>query len=205
MRVGRGASLIWVSDVNRLPFITEEKLSDDQRKVWDAILVSRGDPSTLINPDGGLVGPFNSMVTSPTIGSRVSALGAAVRYSNQLENRLLELAIITVGAHWKSNFEWWAHSALARQAGVSDEVIDAIALGQPPPFDNDDEQVVHAFASELVSSGKVGSSVFDQAAELLGPQGLVDLVTTVGYYSLISMTLNAFEVRVPDDATPTWS
>lgn len=191
--------------MSRATPVTYDNATPQQQEVWDSIIATRGDPSTLVGEDGALVGPFNSMVASPTIGKRIGDLGQAVRYSSSVDNRLLELAIITVGAHWRSNFEWFAHSRLAAAAGVDSSVIDALAAGEAPTFTKDDEAVVHRFAEQLVKSGRVAKADFDAARALLGEQGVIDLITTIGYYSLISLTLNALDIPLPGGQTPTWA
>lgn len=188
----------------RITPITYDQTTPQQRQVWESLLTTRGDPSRLVGEDGALVGPFNSMIASPDIGGRISELGSAVRFRNSVDNRLLELAIITVGAHWRSNFEWYAHSRMAADAGIDRSVIDALAEGTTPTFGNEDEAIVHRFAADLVGTGRVPQNTFDAAKNLLGEQGVIDLITTIGYYSLISLTLNALEIPLPDGQTPTW-
>ncbi len=188
--------------------VTYEAADAVQRQLWDAIVDSRGQPggpeSQLIGEDGALIGPFNHMVASPKLGKRLSALGAAVRFESAVDNRLLELAICTVGAHWRSNFEFWAHGPMAIEAGVAPSVIEALGQNRTPDFVHEDEATVFAFAHQLVSTGRVDDHHYQAAGQLLGPDGLADLITTIGYYSLISLTLNAHEVQVPDGHGPTW-
>lgn len=190
--------------MSRATPITQADATPEQREVWDAIVESRGDPSRLVGPDGGLIGPFNAMVSSPITGARVAALGQAIRFSNAVDNRLLELAIITVGAHWRSNFEWWAHSRLAVDAGIDQTVVDALADGRRPSFVNGDEEQVHRYASALVTTGRVDDQTHADTVELLGEQGLIDLTFTIGYYCMISLTLNALAVPLPEGHEPTW-
>ena len=190
---------------SRLTPVIYDDATPEQQQVWDAVLASRGDPSRLIGSDGSLVGPFNHMVTSPKLGRPMSAMGHAVRFENDVDNRLLELAICTVGAHWRSNFEFWAHSRLGVAAGLDQSVMDSLAEGRTPTFERDDERVIHGFASQLVSTGRVDQDRYDAAREILGEQGLADLITTIGYYSLISLTLNAHAVSLPEGQTPFWA
>lgn len=184
--------------------ITYDQTTPEQREVWDGIIASRGGATNLVGDDGALIGPFNSMVASPRIGGRIQELGQAIRFGSSVDNRLLELAIITVGAHWRSNFEWFAHSRMAAEAGVDASVIDALAEGRTPDFAKTDEATVHRFAHDLVTTGRVGQAEFDDAKELLGEQGVIDLISTIGYYSLISLTLNALAIPLPAGQTPTW-
>ena len=108
------------ADVSRLPYLRRDDLSDSGQAVWDSITKTRGD--AVVNAEGGLIGPFNAWLFAPDVGSRLADLGATLRFGTSVDRLLLELAIITVGAYWKAEFEWWAHSRMAREHGVAAEV-----------------------------------------------------------------------------------
>jgi len=186
--------------MSRLPLQTREALDHDAQEVWDSITASRG---AIVADEGHLIGPFNAWVTAPTIGGRLAELGAALRFESSIERRLLEVAIITVGAHWKAEFEWWAHSRMALHYGVSADAVAAIAAGDEPAL-ADDEAVVYAVARQLVHTGHVDGPAYDAAHQLLGDRGIVELVTLCGYYTLVSFSLNAFDVPLPPGEEPTW-
>lgn len=188
--------------MSRLPYLRRDDLDEQGRAVWDGVTASRG--STLVNDEGGLVGPFNPWVHAPGAGQRLADLGAHLRFGTSLERRLLELAIVTVGAHWHAEFEWWAHAQMARRHGVADSILDALAQGRTPDFAADDERAVHAVASRLVATGRVDDETYGVAQALLGDAGMVELVSLCGYYTLVSFTLNAFAVPLPPGATPVW-
>ena len=176
----------------------------EQQQLWDELLASRGGPATLVGPDGSLRGPFNHMVTNPHLGKRMGDLGHAVRFEASVERRLQELAICTVGAHWRSNFEFWAHGRMAIEQGIDPGIIEAMASGTTPSFERDDEAEVHAFAAELVSTGRVADDRYEAVRARIGEVALADLITTIGYYSLISLTLNAHRVPLPEGNEPIW-
>jgi 4-carboxymuconolactone decarboxylase len=186
--------------MSRLPFKTRDALDDDGREVWDSITGSRG---SIVTGEGALMGPFNAWVTAPGIGGRLAELGAALRFQSSIERRLLEVAIITVGAHWKAEFEWWAHSRMALHHGVRQEAVDAIAAGTAPQLP-DDERIVHSVARQLVQTGHLDEATYSAARDLLGDRGIVVLVTLCGYYTLVSFSLNAFDVALPPGEQPTW-
>jgi 4-carboxymuconolactone decarboxylase len=186
----------------RLPYLRYDDLDPDRRALWDAIVGSRG--AGLVNDQGGLVGPFNAFVHAPGVGRRLASLGHVVRFETSIERRLSEVAIITVGARWKAEFEWWAHARMAREHGVADAVVDAIGRGEEPWFEADDERVVYAVARQLADHGQVDSGAYAAAQRLLGDAGMVELVSLCGYYTLVSFLLNAFTVPLPPDAAPAW-
>ncbi|MGE5132310.1 MAG: carboxymuconolactone decarboxylase family protein [Gemmatimonadota bacterium] len=188
--------------MSRLPSLRRDELEPDGQEVWDSVVGTRGDQ--LENAEGGLVGPFNAFVHAPGVGRHLSALGATVRFGTSLGRRLSEVAIITVGARWQAEFEWWAHARMARRHGVPDAVVDAIGRGEDPPFSAADERAVYQVARELTGNGQLSQDVYDDALGHLGEAGMVELVTTCGYYTTISFLLNAFQVPLPPDAAPQW-
>src|SRR5438046_9206583 len=65
-----------------------------------------------------------------------------------------------------------------------------------------DEETVYDFVSELLATGSVSDATFQRVKDAFGERGVVDLVGAVGYYSLVSMTLNVAQVQLPDGVTP---
>ena len=188
--------------MSRLPYLRRDDLSDSGQAVWDSITKTRGD--AVVNAEGGLIGPFNAWLFAPDVGSRLADLGATLRFGTSVDRLLLELAIITVGAYWKAEFEWWAHSRMAREHGVAAEVVDAIGRGETPEFDRDDQRIVYTLARQLVTHGAADDLTYDAAREVLGDRGLVEIVSLCGYYTLVSFSLNAFKVPLPPGVSPTW-
>ena len=179
-----------------------EELGPEGQQLWDRIVSGVGDLA--VTADGGLAGPFNAFVTAPRAGRRLASLGATLRFGTSIERRLSEIAIITVGARWQAEFEWWAHARMARQHGVAGAVVDAIGRGADPPFQADDERAVYAVARQLSLSGRLDQEAYDAAHRFVGDAGMVELVSLCGYYTLVSFLLNAFDVPLPEGAARTW-
>ena len=188
--------------MSRLRDLRRDELDPAGQDVWDKVVGTRG--NDLVNSSGALIGPFNAFVHAPDIGRRLSSLGAALRFGTSLERRLTEVAIITVGSRWKAEFEWWAHARMATNHGVANAVVEAIGMGEDPPFAREDERIVYQVARELTEDGQLSQESYDSAHELLGDAGMVELVSLCGYYTLISYVLNAFKVPVPPGAAPMW-
>jgi 4-carboxymuconolactone decarboxylase len=188
--------------VGRLPDLSYDDLDPGRKKLWDSVVGSRG--TDLVNEHGGLIGPFNAFIHAPDVGARLSSLGRVLRFETSIERRLSEVAIITVGARWKAEFEWWAHARMARAHGVADAVVDAIGRGEDPPFEAADERTVYVVARQLTETGRLDQDAYAAAQRLLGDTGLVELVALCGYYTLVSFLLGAFAVPLPPGAAPTW-
>ena len=173
----------------RLPALTPETMNDTQRAIHDEIVSG---------PRGSIGGPFLAWLNSPEFANRAQALGEYVRFDNALPAQLSELAILVTAHHWRAQFEWWAHARDAKKAGVDPAIVAAVHAGEEPPFTTDAERAVYAFAKEIYARRRVSPETYDNAVTHLGLQGTVDLVGVLGYYALVSMTLNTFEVPVPE-------
>lgn len=191
--------------MTRLTPLTVDDLDDDQREVWESLTSTRGSGALdIVGPDGSLIGPYNAFVHAPKVGKRLSSLGALIRFRTSIERRLSEVAICTVGAYWHSEFEFWAHAPMAIKHGVGNDVIEALGAGRTPEFERDDERIVYEVTTQLLADHRVDEATFAAGKELLGERGLVELASTIGFYCLVSMTLNLFEVALPEGESQLW-
>lgn len=179
--------------MSRIPEADPKHMDEDQRAVHDEIVNG---------PHGRIAGPFHAWLQSPELARRIRALSEFLRFKASLPARLSELAILMAGRFWKSEFEYYAHSRLAREAGLDDDIISAIAENRRPAFANADEEVVYDLFRELYETRRVSEASYQRAVEAFGQRAVVELVATAGYYGMVSMTLNAFEVGLPPGAEP---
>ena len=179
--------------MTRLSDLKREEMSAEQGRIHDEI--TNG-------PRGVVQGPLKVWLHSPSLADRAQKLGQFVRFDSSLEPRLTELAIMVTGRYWTAQFEWHVHRGFALKAGLSEAVINALRDRQTPTFERRDEQVVYDFAMALHQHKKVSDSVYKAAVDELSEVTVVDLVGVLGYYTLISMTINAFEVPLPDGVEP---
>jgi 4-carboxymuconolactone decarboxylase len=182
--------------VSRLGTLRPEDLTPEQWKLREAM--TQG-PRGASAASGG---PFEVWLHSPQFGDRVQRFGAFVRYQTSLCPRLSELAILACARHWRSDYEWYAHSAIAARAGLSTEAIEAIRCGTTVTFEGEPDLSVYRFCQELLATHRICAATYDSAERALGKVALVELVGLLGYYSLVALTLNAFEVPTPDHSRP---
>jgi len=173
----------------RLSPIDRDKMNDEQNRIYDNIAGG---------PRGGVRGPFNVLLHSPELADRAQALGAYVRYNCAVPWKLREFAILICAHHWEAEYERYAHESHARKAGLDEAIITAVREGTKPPVNNEPEKLIYDFCTQLLDKHRVDDDTYARAVRELGENGTVDLVGLLGHYSLIAMTLNAFEVPIPD-------
>lgn len=192
--------------MSRLKALAPSSLDAEQRALFDAITTGKrfeGRPrEDFLLGGGGLRGPFNAWLHTPSIGRPAQRLGEAIRYQTHLPPELRELAILTVAARWRADYEWWAHSRIGRAAGLRDEIISGLKDGVWPRTADCAERTVYRFATELMETRRITDEVYRETVALLGESGTVELVSLLGYYTLVSMVLKAFEVAVPQGEIP---
>jgi 4-carboxymuconolactone decarboxylase len=149
-----------------------------------------------------LDGPFNAYLRSPDMGNIAQKLGEYVRFRTSLPRKLNEMAIILTARYWSSQYEWLAHKPLALAAGLPSPVVDDIQAGRRPAQMGPDEAVVYDFCADMRDRRRVSDATYAAAVKLLGEQGVMDLVAAMGYYDLVSMTLNVDRYPLPAGAQP---
>jgi 4-carboxymuconolactone decarboxylase len=169
-----------------------DDLTNEQKEIHDAIING---------PRGHVVGPLRIWLNNPGLARSAQTVGAYARYGTSLPQALSELAILTTGRVWSSEFEWEHHAPLAIEGGIDPKHVDTISLGKRPLFEKAEEQAVFDFAAEANILKNVSDITYKKLVDILGESAAIDIVGICGYYSLISMTLNVF--KVPRD-TDTW-
>ncbi len=205
----------------RIPKLEPSALDDDQRSLYDAIAGGRRAQGPqlfrLADAQGRLEGPFNAFLLQPRLGSALQALGSSVRYDTGLDDRCREIAILVVAAHWRSDFEWYAHEAVGRSVGLSDAELAAVqdvGLGDAELAAVRDgrhaaltgrEAVVARTVAALVARGDLDDAEYREAVSQVGAAGVFELLTLVGYYATLALQLRVFRVPAPDGtAQPAW-
>lgn len=115
--------------MSRLPRRPTADMNEDQREFFNQM--AEGRPPV---EDGHIGGPFDVWALTPDVGRRVWKLGGSIRFKSTIDRRYIELAILVVGQLWEAQFEWFAHEPMARDAGLPEDVIQAIKRGEKPSF-----------------------------------------------------------------------
>jgi 4-carboxymuconolactone decarboxylase len=167
----------------RLAPLQEAAWSDAQRRL--ATHLAGGSP-------GRVTGAYAIWLRTPEIAER------AFQYEQVLYGNLavplpfIELVVLVAARVWTADALWAEHQDQALAAGLRADLIAAIAVHRTPRGASADEALVHAFASELLTQGRVGDDTFALAVVRFGYQTVVELVGVAGFYSMVALTLNAF-------------
>src|SRR5690349_9538301 len=179
-----------------MPAIPPEQWTPAQRAAADEITAGRR---------GGVIGPFVAALRSPECMRRLQHLGAYLRYDSSIEPRLRELVILLTARKYTQGFEWVTHEPLAREAGLSPALIDAVRRGTAPSALAADEAVVVELCAVPLADGRVPDALYPRALNVLGESGVVDVICTVGYYTTLALIMNATRTALPGAAAvPQW-
>jgi 4-carboxymuconolactone decarboxylase len=151
---------------------------------------------------GGVYGPFVPALRSPELTRRLQALGEYLRYDNSLQPRLREMVILVIAREWTQEFEWDVHAPSALTAGLPPATIAAIADGRRPDAMGEDEASIWDFISELLHTRGVSDATYARSVSVLGEQGVIDLIGTVGYYTTLAMIMNVARTPLPEGRAP---
>jgi 4-carboxymuconolactone decarboxylase len=170
----------------RIDEVKREDLKPRQQKLYDDIMRSR--------PRGKLSGPFSVWIHTPEIAEPADGLANCFRVNPKLDKRLVELIVLLMCRNGTVKYAWSVHAPLARQAGLTQETIDAIRARKRPDLQHDDEQVIYDLVTELLSTKTVSTATFERAKSTLGRDGVIEAVSCAGFYGMIGFVLNTFEV-----------
>lgn len=176
----------------RLTLIDEPSMTDGQRSLLTSLRAGPRGASLKLR------GPFAAWMHAPTLGELAQKLGAHCRYGTALPPRLSEFAILCTARFWRAQYEWFAHVPMAEKAGVKSKTIEDLRRGRLPKSAPTDERAIYAFVLELYKTRRVSDRTYKRIQSLLGDGATVELVGILGYYALISMTLNVFRMLPPE-------
>lgn len=181
----------------RVTPIDIDELDERGRDIYQAIS----------GPRGGVVdGPFRAWLKgNPELAARMNDVGNALRVTGKLDKRLFEIAVLSVARFWDAHYQWSAHGPLALQLGLTADTIQAIGEGRRPDGAQPDEQLVFDLTEALLRDRHIPQDLYDRVLELVGFEQMVELISTIGQYSLAAIVINGFEIepigggaRLPD-------
>ena len=176
----------------RVEDLSPESLSPAQREIHARIAGTRG---------GAVRGPFAIWLRHPAIAEAADRLGTTLRHCS-LDPRLFELMVLLVARHWSAQYEWHAHARHALEAGLDPAVIDAIRDRRKPDFARDDDRLIYDVVTEMNETRTLSQPTYDRAIAALGLDRMIELITALGFYTMVAIMLNGFDAPVPGGGRP---
>lgn len=185
----------------RLPLIAPKDLSPEQKSLYDDMrkgIQSNFNDFIAVREDGALMGPWNPWLHEPGIGKAIWDLTLAMTANASLKDNVRQIAILVVGARFDAAYEMYAHIAVAEREGMTEKRLSTLVADIKPDDLSPEESVAYDVAFKLVRGGTLPEPLYRLAVETFGQHGTNELIYLVGLYCLVSTTLNAYNVPVPE-------
>jgi 4-carboxymuconolactone decarboxylase len=176
--------------MSRLPAVSRDSLAPEGQEVWDRVASSRG----------GVTGPHSVLIRVPELSEHVRALGDYFRAGGVLPQDDAELAILATAREAGARYAWNRHELRARELGTRPEAVEIVRAHGGLDGLTARERLVVEIARAVLRTRALPDDLFARGLAELGEQRLVELVALVGYYALIGVVINSFEVPPPADS-----
>jgi 4-carboxymuconolactone decarboxylase len=173
----------------RLKLLSPGEMNEAQKQTYDEAIAGKR---------GSAPAPMMAWLNSPDMARHATRLGEMLRFNTIFPPKLSEIAILVTARHFTAHYEWWAHKRLALKGGLDPKIIDDIRDRRTPEFDDPKARMIYDVAKSLHEGHGLSQALYDEAVEMLGERGVVEIIGLCGYYTMVSMTLNTFEFGLPD-------
>jgi 4-carboxymuconolactone decarboxylase len=173
--------------MNRLLEIPPEKLTPEQTTIFNQLVAGRG----------RILGPYKVWIHSPTVASGMEHIGTYLNKRGSLSPREVEIGILVIARHWDADYVRQAHIREGKRVGLSQETVEALVAGTDPKLTDPHERGVYDFAAALVSGAKLPDAQFAKIEEVLGRNGIAEVLVLLGYYTSVALAMKVHEVPIP--------
>lgn len=178
----------------RLPALLPDALDAAQQRVFDKLRSGKRK---------GIRGPWLTLLHAPEICDRLETVGHYLKFESALPDRLVETTVLVLVEHLQCDAARRLHLPIARRAGLSPEITDAIAARRRPPFAADDPAgAVYDFCTELLKTNRVSDDTYARTRAAIGDGPLVEMIVLLGYYSVFAFALNTHPAPPPVGPPP---
>ena len=186
----------------RLPLADPATMTGAQRDLFEALKatwepLSNGAGVQMTTADGRQIGPYNTFLLNPEMAAKFSEFQAGEKAHTTLSPLVREVVIIAVAAVWGADYALYAHTTLARKAGLSDDDVTTLANGGVPDDLSEHEKIAARLAHQLSTSHRVDDELYREAEKAFGTTGLFDIAALVGEYHTVCAALTLFDVPAP--------
>jgi 4-carboxymuconolactone decarboxylase len=149
---------------------------------------------------GVVPGPHKIWLANAALSRTIVPVGAYYQKQSTLTKAEIEIVTVLTTARWRSAYGTYEHEKIAEKLGqIPAKTTECLIAGLPAEFGDPRQQVVYELASALVAPRILPVGLYKRAKEALGDAGLVDVAVLIGWFTMVCMTLNAYDV--PANAT----
>ncbi|MHA2039276.1 MAG: carboxymuconolactone decarboxylase family protein [Promethearchaeota archaeon] len=172
----------------RIPPLEESKWDDDARDLIEGW--------RKLNNRKDVINILATMANYSKLYNRWRVFGNHVLYKSSLPIREKEILILRTGWLCNSKYEWAQHSLIGKRFGLSEEEILRIKEGPDAEGWSSFESTLIRAADELYIDSFINDSTWEELAKKYNTQQLLDVVFTVGQYTLTAMALNSLGIQL---------
>ena len=147
---------------------------------------------------GRVLNIFRTLVRHPKLLKRWLVFGNHVLMKSTIAPRDRELVILRTGWNCRAEYEWGQHVVIGKQIGITDADIARIQGGPDAPGWDAFEVALLRAADELHRDSRIGDATWAALSQRYDTQQMLDLIFTVGQYTLVSMALNSCGVQLDE-------
>lgn len=177
---------------------SQPRIAPLPREEWDAEVTELLHATTM---GGRVLNIFQTLARHPKLLKRWLVFGTHVLSKSTLSPRERELLILRTGWNCRAEYEWGQHVVIGKQVGITDQEIERITRGPDAAGWDAHEASLLRAADELHRDSRIGDATWSALEQRYNTQQLLDVVFTVGQYTLVSMALNTCGVQL-DEGIP---
>jgi 4-carboxymuconolactone decarboxylase len=147
---------------------------------------------------GRLYNVFSTLANHPDLYREWTTFASYILRKSTLPPRDREILILRIGYLCQAEYEWAQHVRMGKRAGLTDDDLRRIRQGPAAPDLPENERLLLQATDELHEDACVSDATWQALSRTYDMKQMMDIVFTVGEYSLVSMALNSFGVQLDE-------
>jgi alkylhydroperoxidase family enzyme len=174
----------------RIPQLDPSELTDEAREVFSAL--TGGGPPNEASTHNHVLRTFANY---PALTKPFLTFNGHVLFDTTLPPRLRQIAIHRVAWIRGATYMWSSHLRVSLPIGMTRDDFEAAKVGADSPRWSELERYVVLAVDELLAASQVSDETWAVLSAHLDRQQLMDLLFTVGCYTLLGMVFNALRIE----------
>jgi 4-carboxymuconolactone decarboxylase len=170
---------------------TTAHLTGKAKEIYDGIVAKRAAQGAQVR------GLYIPLMNHPELAQHIERLGYYLKFEGKLPRDAYQFAVLSMARRCGVAFEWVDHVEHAREAGLSDALIEAIRssdrAAMPHPY-----SLIFDTMEGVLQFKSIPEDLQKEMLDLYGVPGLLEIVTLCGFYQMVGEITEAFDVPLPE-------